>query len=182
MISENFAKEYWHDARNALGKRIRVASTDDWREIVGVVGDVYDNGVDKPAGSSVYWPVMLDRFEGQKEDVRRGIGFAIRSPRAGSQAFLNEVRETVWSVDPNIPTRERTYAWIFLYAVHGADFFYFGDAGSGGRNGPAAGDRGNLWGDCVFGVAAHAGDRDSHGAGRAEEGCWWECLCGRDYG
>ncbi len=69
MISENFAKEYWHDARNALGKRIRVASTDDWREIVGVVGDVYDDGVDKPAGSSVYWPVMMDRFEGQKEDA-----------------------------------------------------------------------------------------------------------------
>jgi predicted permease len=103
MISENFAKEYWHDARNALGKRIRVASTDDWREIVGVVGDVYENGVDKPAGTSVYWPVMMDRFEGQKEQLRRGIAFAIRSPRAGSQAFLNEVRETVWSVDPNIP-------------------------------------------------------------------------------
>src|SRR5580658_119760 len=34
MISENFAKEYWHDARNALGKRIRVGNTDDWREIV----------------------------------------------------------------------------------------------------------------------------------------------------
>jgi predicted permease len=103
MISENFAKEYWHDARNALGKRIRVGNTDDWREIVGVVGDVYDNGVDKPAGTSVYWPVMADRFEGQKEQLRRGIAYAIRSPRAGSQAFLNEVRETVWSVDPNIP-------------------------------------------------------------------------------
>ena len=46
LISENFAKEYWHDARNALGKRIRVGNTDDWREIVGVVADVHDNGVD----------------------------------------------------------------------------------------------------------------------------------------
>jgi predicted permease len=114
MISENFAKEYWHDAHNALGKRIRVASTDDWREIVGVVGDVYDNGVDKPTVSSVYWPVLLERFEGQKEDVRRGIAFVIRSPRAGSQAFLNEVRETVWSVDPNIP----------LADVHTLGYFY----------------------------------------------------------
>jgi predicted permease len=114
MISENFAKEYWHDARHALGKRIRVASTDDWREIVGVVGEVYDDGVDKPTSSSVYWPVMLDRFEGQKEDVRRGIAFAIRSPRAGSQAFLNEVRETVWSVDPNIP----------LADLHTVGYFY----------------------------------------------------------
>jgi predicted permease len=114
MISENFAKEYWHDARNALGKRIRVGTTDDWREIVGVVGDVYDNGVNTPAVSSVYWPVMMDRFEGQKESLHRGIAFAIRSPRAGSQAFLNEVRETVWSVDPNIP----------LANAHTVGYFY----------------------------------------------------------
>jgi predicted permease len=103
LISENFAKEYWHDAHNALGKRIRAASTDDWREIVGVVADVYDNGVDSPAPTTVYWPVLLSQFEGEKESLRRGIGFVIRSPRAGSEAFLNEVRETVWSVDPNVP-------------------------------------------------------------------------------
>ncbi|MFZ0882553.1 MAG: ABC transporter permease, partial [Candidatus Acidiferrales bacterium] len=103
LISENFAKEYWHDARNALGKRIRVGNTDDWREIVGVVADVYDNGVDSPAPTTVYWPMMLNRFEGEKESVRRGVGFVIRSPRAGSEAFLNEVRQTVWSVDPNVP-------------------------------------------------------------------------------
>jgi len=114
MISESFAKEYWRDARSALGKRIRVGNTDDWRQIVGVVGDVYDDGVDKPAGSSVYWPVMMDRFEGQKEMLRRGVGFVIRSPRAGSQAFLNEVRATVWSVDPNIP----------LANVHTLGYFY----------------------------------------------------------
>jgi hypothetical protein len=53
IISENFAREYWHDAENALGKRIRVANTDDWREIVGVVGDTRDNGVDQKAPTSV---------------------------------------------------------------------------------------------------------------------------------
>jgi predicted permease len=103
LISENFAREYWHDARNALGKRIRVASTDDWREIVGVVANIHDNGVDMPASSSVYWPLMMNRFEGQKEELHRGIAFVIRSPRAGSESFLNEVRQTVWSVDPNVP-------------------------------------------------------------------------------
>src|SRR5580704_10210778 len=103
LISENLAKEYWHDARNALGKRIRVGNNDDWREIVGVVGDVYDNGVDTPAPTSVYWPVIMSHFEGQKESLRRGTAFVIRSPRAGSEAFLNELRQTVWSVDSNVP-------------------------------------------------------------------------------
>jgi predicted permease len=114
LISENLAKEYWHDARNALGKRIRVGSTDDWREIVGVVANIYDNGVDSPAPTSVYWPVIMSHFEGQKENLRRGTAFVIRSPRAGSEAFLNELRQTVWSVDPNVP----------LANVHTLGYFY----------------------------------------------------------
>jgi len=47
--------------------------------------------------------VIMDHFEGQKELFRRGVSYAIRSPRAGSEAFLREVREAVWSVDSNIP-------------------------------------------------------------------------------
>src|SRR5271156_1267395 len=58
---------------------------------------------------------------------------------------------------------------LFLYEVHGADFVYFGDAGSGGGHGFFAGGWGNLWSDCIFGFAAHARDRDSHGAGGAAE-------------
>src|SRR5580704_12553286 len=114
LISENFAREYWHDANNALGKRIRASSTDDWREVIGVVADVHDDGVNQDAPTSVYWPVMMDRFDGQKESLRRDIAFTIRSPRAGSEAFLKEVRETVWSVNPNVP----------LSSVHTLGHFY----------------------------------------------------------
>jgi predicted permease len=114
IVSENFAREYWHDANSALGKRIRVASVDDWREIIGVVADVHDDGVSEKAPASVYWPIMMDRFEGQKEMLRRGIAFGIRSPRAGSESFLKEVRQTVWSVDSNVPLAE----------VHTLGYFY----------------------------------------------------------
>jgi putative ABC transport system permease protein len=103
IISENFAKEYWHSAQNAIGKRIRVANTDDWREIIGVVGDVHDDGVSQPAPSIVYWPILLARFEGQKEAVRRSIAYEIRSPRAGSQVFISEVQRAVWSINPDAP-------------------------------------------------------------------------------
>ena len=106
IISENFAREYWHDANNALGKRIRVASTDDWREIVGVARDVHDDGVDQPAPTTVYWPIMQDHFEGQKEMLHRGIAFIIRSPRAGSQVFMKEIEQKVWSINPNVPLAE----------------------------------------------------------------------------
>ena len=108
IISENFSREYWHNANGAIGKRIRVASTDDWREIIGVAQDVHDDGVDKVAPSTVYWPIMQDNFEGQKEMIRRGVAFIIRSPRAGSHAFIDEVQRQVWSVNPDVPLAEMT--------------------------------------------------------------------------
>jgi predicted permease len=103
IISENFARQYWHDANGALGKRIRVASTDDWREIVGVVQDTHDDGVGQAAPTSVYWPILLDHFEGEKQILRRNLAFTVRSPRAGSRNFMQEVQERVWSVDGNVP-------------------------------------------------------------------------------
>jgi predicted permease len=114
VVSENFAREYWPNPADALGKRIRVATTDDWREIVGIVGDVYDSGVSQPAPSTIYWPVMRNNFEGQKEDVVRGATFAIRTTRAGSESLMKYVREAVWSVNPNLP----------LSNVNTVDFYY----------------------------------------------------------
>ena len=114
IISENFAREYWDSPANAIGKRIRVATTDDWREIIGVAANVYGDGVSKAPPSMVYWPIMRVRFEGQAQDVANYTGFGIRSQRAGSEAFLKEVREAVWSVNPNLP----------LSSVHTLGAFY----------------------------------------------------------
>jgi len=114
MVSENLAREYWPDPSGALGKRIRVGSKDDWREIIGVVGDVYDEGVSKPASTSVYWPLMMDHFESDDSMSMRDVAFVIRSSRAGSENLLNDVRQAVWSVNPNLP----------LANVHPLEFFY----------------------------------------------------------
>src|SRR6202158_109012 len=114
LVSENLAREYWNEPAVALGKRIRVGTTDDWREIVGVVADIHDDGVNQDAPTSVYWPVLMTKFEGQATNLRRYVAFAIRSPRTGSENFLKEVRQAVWSVDPNLPLSE----------VHALEYFY----------------------------------------------------------
>jgi predicted permease len=106
LISENLAREYWGSPENAIGKKIRVGTTDDWREIIGVSHDVYYDGVSKKAPSTVYWPVWRDRFEGQKEDIRRGLTYVVRSPRAGSAAFLTQVQQAVWSINGEMPLAE----------------------------------------------------------------------------
>jgi predicted permease len=106
LVSENLAREYWGSPENAIGKKIRVGTTDDWREIIGVSRDVYYDGVSKKAPSTVYWPIWRDRFEGQKESVQRGITFVLRSPRAGSAAFLSQVQQAVWSINGDLPLAE----------------------------------------------------------------------------
>ncbi|HWW18745.1 MAG TPA: ABC transporter permease [Candidatus Saccharimonadales bacterium] len=114
MISENLAREYWQEPTGALGKRIQVSTKDDWREIVGVVGDVHDDGVNAKPPTSVYWPLLQARFESDDASVRRDVAFVVRTPRAGSEAFLKDVREAVWSADANLP----------LANVHTVDYFY----------------------------------------------------------
>jgi len=114
MVAENVARELWHEPSAALGKRIRVSSKDDWREIVGVVGDVYDEGVSKSAVASIYWPLLMDHFESDDSFAFRDVAFVLRSSRTGSESFLNEVRQAVWSLNPNLP----------LADVHPLDFYY----------------------------------------------------------
>ena len=105
IISENFAKEYWGSPTNALGKQIRVSTQDAWREIVGVVGDVYWDGMSKKAPATVYWPLIMNHFESNDVQVTRGMTYAIRTPRAGSQSFMKGAQQAVWSVDGNLPLR-----------------------------------------------------------------------------
>ncbi|PWT89002.1 MAG: multidrug ABC transporter substrate-binding protein [Proteobacteria bacterium] len=114
VVSETMARNYWGSAEKALGKRVRVSSQDDWREVVGVVGDVRADGVSQDAPSTVYWPLLMSHFESDDTVVRREVAFAIRSPRAGTENLLKEVREAVWSANPNLP----------LADVHTLDYFY----------------------------------------------------------
>ncbi len=114
IVSENLARKTWHDPASALGRQIRPGPKDDWREIVGVVGNVHDDGMDKPAPTSVYWPILTARLEEEPVSVQRDVAFAIRSPLAGSQSLMNEVRQAVWSVDPNLP----------LADVHTLEYYY----------------------------------------------------------
>jgi len=114
IISETVVRDLWSSPQEAIGKRIRVNPKDDWREIVGVVGDVRDDGVSEPAPSLVYWPVIANHFESDDVSVRRALSFVVRSNRAGSESLMKDLRQAVWSVDPNLP----------LYSAHTQDYFY----------------------------------------------------------
>src|SRR5579875_834928 len=114
LISKNFADEYWGSPQNALGKRIRISSIDDWRQIIGVVADVRDQGLSKPAPPDVYWPILLSKFEDDPLRAARYVTFVLRTPLAGSESLMNQARRAVWSVDANLP----------LGHVHTLNYYY----------------------------------------------------------
>ena len=93
MLSENLARELWGDPAKAIGKRIRECPRSPWREVIGVVGDEREDGVDQPAPQTAYWPLLMNDFEGNKDSVRRTVGYAIRSPRTGSRGFSRRSSE-----------------------------------------------------------------------------------------
>ncbi len=106
LVSESFACDYWGSAAAALHKQIRMETNHDWREIVGVVGDIHYDGVDRPARASCYFPLRLSNVFDAREVVLRRVSFVIRSSRTGSESFLKEVRRSIWSVNPNLPLAE----------------------------------------------------------------------------
>jgi predicted permease len=102
LVSENLARELWGQPSAAVGKRIREFSQ--WWEVIGVVQDVRENGVHDKAPAIVYWPSMMDGLYGRGAlNAIRTVTFVIRSDRTGSEGFLNEVRQAVWSVNSNLP-------------------------------------------------------------------------------
>jgi len=113
MVTENFAREYWDSPADAVGKRISTGlSAGDWYEIVGVSGNVRDDGLDQAATLVTYWPTTLRNIfagmPGESDEIttRRSLYYSIRSARTGSPEFLAQVREAIWAVNPNLPLAE----------------------------------------------------------------------------
>jgi predicted permease len=104
ILSEGLARELWGSPRAAIGKRFREFPGMPWHEVVGVVQDVRENGVDQVSPATVYWPSLMgDPSAPAKLSAWRRVYFAIRSERAGTQTFIQEMQQAVWSVNSNLP-------------------------------------------------------------------------------
>jgi len=123
ILSESLAKEYWGSAQAAVGKRIRETPESPWREVIGVTTDIRDEGVDQPASIAVYWPILAANFQGNPIQIRRGVTYAVRTPRAGSQSLVNEIRQAIWSVNPDLPLeRVRTLDELYRKSMARTSF------------------------------------------------------------
>ena len=106
LVSENLAREEWQSAAGALGKRVRASPADPWREVVGVVGNMHDNGMHLDPPRVVYFPSLMDKFWGTPTVSFQSATFLIRSSRAGTEGFLRDVQAAVWAANSNLPVAE----------------------------------------------------------------------------
>ena len=111
LVSQNLARELWGAPGAAVGKRVRPSAAGPWWEVIGVVGDIRDEGTYKNAPAIVYFPVLVDDFLGERTIVKRNVAFAVRSDRAGTDALMQDIRRAVWAVDKDLPVADvRTLA------------------------------------------------------------------------
>jgi predicted permease len=106
LINQKTADTFW-PGENALGRRIRPGFGDDvpWFTIIGIVGDIKQNGLDNEVGTHVFW----------KYEQLSAAGFAprrmyvvVRSSQP-DDSLLTTLRDKVWALDPALPVaRMRT--------------------------------------------------------------------------
>ena len=107
-------------AAAAIGKRIQQGPGLLWYQIIGVAQDIRQNGVDQRAPAIVYWPILP---VGLWMYPPRSVTFAIRSSRAGTQAFLNEAQQAVWQVNADLPVASpRTMEEIYSKSMARTSF------------------------------------------------------------
>lgn len=110
IINEAAAGQYWHD-ENPIGTRVRMKDSyeDDERsfEIVGVVGDVKQAGLDTDPEPILYMPYFqqAEAWTDWQIGFRMGIYFVART-RDDPQSLAPAMRRAVWDVDADQPIRE----------------------------------------------------------------------------
>ncbi|MGA7256522.1 MAG: ABC transporter permease [Terracidiphilus sp.] len=108
MVSENFARETWGSAPAAVGKRVKQFSGSPWDEVIGVVENVRQHGVDENAPATIYWPALEhDPYApGHGPYAVRSVRYAIHSGRAANEGFLGLMQQAVGQVNGDLPVAE----------------------------------------------------------------------------
>ncbi len=165
IVSENLARELWGSPAAAVGKRIRRWTSMPWIEVVGVVQDAYENGVQQKAPAIVYWPAMSIGYWGPGNfDAIRSATFIVRSDRAGTGELSQRAspRRLVGQCEcaGGLHANDAGH----LQPVIGAHIVHSGDARHCWHNGARTWLYRHLRRDLIRGLTAHARDRYPAGA------------------
>ncbi len=93
VVSRTVADRYWGED-DAVGRRFRVAGSEEWHEVVGVVGDVRTSSDTDLPSQNVYVPHAQNALGGM---------YVVSRSTADVALVAGAVREAVWRVDADQP-------------------------------------------------------------------------------
>ena len=100
IINETMARQYW-PGQNALGRRFKLGDPADnvpWIQIIGIVADVRQMGLDEPVKAEMYFPYQQQT----QYDFYNPRDLAIRTS-GDTTSLVGAVRQIVYEVDPDQP-------------------------------------------------------------------------------
>ena len=100
ILNEAAARRYWPND-DPIGQRISIGADDEWREIVGIVGDTRHEGLDADAEPAAYLP-LRQRFDSLGEGFERAMALVIRTTGDAASA-TPLLRTALTNVDPQVP-------------------------------------------------------------------------------
>jgi putative ABC transport system permease protein len=93
IITKSAADRHWHN-QDPVGRRISFDNGQTWTQIVGVVGDVHEHGLDVPANDFIYVPFA--------QYPQNGPALMART-QGDPMAIARTVVQRLYEVDPNQP-------------------------------------------------------------------------------
>jgi putative ABC transport system permease protein len=97
IINKTMAMTFW-PRQNPIGRRVRPGGAKDWSTVVGIVDDVKNAGLDRPAGTELYLPYRQPAGAGSSDM------YVTMRPQAGDPRVLaGVVREQLNGLDPSLP-------------------------------------------------------------------------------
>ncbi len=95
IINEAMAKTFWPN-QNPVGRRVRPGK--DWCTIIGVVDDVKNAGLDRPAGTELYLPYRQPAAAGNTD-----MYVVMRAQGGDPRSLAGEVRQKMNEIDSSLP-------------------------------------------------------------------------------
>jgi predicted permease len=111
VVSQATARHFWPGG-SALGKRLSPGGPGEpiakWFTIIGVVGDVREQGLHQKPVEAVYYAVRRMNPDGDGggggEWIPRDFALVAKAkPRVDPAGLVGAVRQAVWSIDPKLP-------------------------------------------------------------------------------
>jgi putative ABC transport system permease protein len=108
VVNQTMARTFW-PGESALGHRVSNINNE-WRTIVGVVGDVKNGGIEKPAGTELYFPY--------RQSVGLRNAYVVLKTIGDPNALARAARSEIGAVDGSLPIAQVRTMDEVIYSSH----------------------------------------------------------------